>query len=220
MSATALRRVLPRLAALQPATPAAARRYASSDSPPTPSAPPASPVARTPTASPVARTPMNGVLEILKSKKGAYSQARSTVPAINLADLGFMGSGSSAPQEDDYHLHIYATKHNTHITFTRPDKSPIVSQSAGNVGFKKGHRGTYDAAYQLATHVFKMIEDKKIMPRAIEVVLRGFGQGREAVVKALLGQEGRFLKPVVKRVTDSTRLKFGGTRSPRPRRLG
>jgi small subunit ribosomal protein S11 len=136
------------------------------------------------------------------------------------SSFDFQSLASTPAQDDEYHLHIYSTKHNTHITFTRPDKGAIVSLSAGNVGFRKSHRGTYDAAYQLAAHVFKTIEEKRIKPRAVEVVLRGFGQGREAVVKALLGQEGRFLKPVVKRVTDSTRLKFGGTRSPKPRRLG
>lgn len=56
--------------------------------------------------------------------------------------------------------------------------------------------------------------------REMEVVLRGFGVGREAVTKAILGTEGRMVRPKIVRVTDATRLKFGGTRSPKPRRLG
>jgi small subunit ribosomal protein S11 len=56
--------------------------------------------------------------------------------------------------------------------------------------------------------------------KTMEVVLRGFGRGRDAVVKALMGNEGRGLRDRVIRVSDSTRLKFGGTRSPKPRRLG
>jgi small subunit ribosomal protein S11 len=56
--------------------------------------------------------------------------------------------------------------------------------------------------------------------KKLEVVCRGFGAGREAVTKALLGSEGRLLRGKVIRVTDATRLKFGGTRSPKPRRLG
>ena len=55
---------------------------------------------------------------------------------------------------------------------------------------------------------------------AIEVVLRGFGPGREAVTKVLLGSEGRWVRGKIGKVTDATRLKFGGTRSPKPRRLG
>lgn len=54
----------------------------------------------------------------------------------------------------------------------------------------------------------------------LEVVLRGFGPGREAVTKVLLGSEGRWVRGKIKKVTDATRLKFGGTRSPKPRRLG
>jgi len=55
---------------------------------------------------------------------------------------------------------------------------------------------------------------------ALELVLRGFGAGREAVTKALMGTEGRLLRGKVVKVTDATRLKFGGTRSKKPRRLG
>lgn len=53
----------------------------------------------------------------------------------------------------------------------------------------------------------------------LEVVLRDFGPGREAVTKILLGSEGRNLRGRVVRVCDATRLKFGGTRSKQARRL-
>lgn len=55
---------------------------------------------------------------------------------------------------------------------------------------------------------------------SLEVVLRDFGQGREALTKVLLGSEGRALRGKVVRVADATRVKFGGTRSRKPRRLG
>lgn len=121
-----------------------------------------------------------------------------------------------------HHFHVYATKHNTHITLTRPNRDPIISVSAGNINFKKAARGTYDAAYQLAAWTMKTMQEKGLMAEItqLEVVLRGFGVGRDAVTKALLGTEGRNLRGSVVRVTDATRLKFGGTRSPKPRRLG
>lgn len=126
------------------------------------------------------------------------------------------------PDSEPFHFHIYAHKHNTHITVTKPNRNAIVSISAGNLGFKKAKRGTYDAAYQLCAHVLDKLNQggwhRKIT--ALEVVLRGFGAGREAATKVLLGNEGRQLRPNIKRVSDSTRLKFGGTRSPKPRRLG
>lgn len=55
--------------------------------------------------------------------------------------------------------------------------------------------------------------------QALELVLRDFGPGREAFTKILMGQEGKALRGRIVRVMDATRLKFGGTRSPRPRRL-
>ncbi|KAI9670606.1 MAG: hypothetical protein M1831_005826 [Alyxoria varia] len=121
-----------------------------------------------------------------------------------------------------HHLHVYATKHNTHLTFTRPDFSPMLSLSAGNLGFRKANRGTYDAAFQLSSYVFNRIQEQGWLKdiENIEVILRGFGVGREAVTKAMLGSEGVRLRSSVIQVTDATRLKFGGTRSRKPRRLG
>ena len=56
--------------------------------------------------------------------------------------------------------------------------------------------------------------------RQLELILRDFGPGRDAISKLLLGAEGRALRSRIVRVVDGTRLKFGGTRSKRPRRLG
>jgi len=139
-----------------------------------------------------------------------------------------------------HRLHVYATKHNTHLTLTAPVprkdsgndssnmyKAPepnkvVMSLAAGNLGFKKAGRGSYDAAYQLTAFVMKQIQERGLLRNIyeMEVVLRGFGAGREAVTKALLGAEGRFVRNKIKAVVDATRLKFGGPRSPKPRRLG
>jgi len=123
-----------------------------------------------------------------------------------------------------HHLHIYAHKHNTHITLTSPDRNPLVSVSCGNIGFKKAGRGTYDAAYQLTAFVMNRIRDKGWLPRlqagGVELVYRGFGAGREAATKAILGTEGKDIRPLIKKLSDGTRLKFGGVRSKKPRRLG
>lgn len=54
----------------------------------------------------------------------------------------------------------------------------------------------------------------------LDVVFRDFGPGREALTKVLLGSEGRVLREKVRSVADATRIKFGGTRGRKPRRLG
>lgn len=145
-----------------------------------------------------------------------------------------------------HRMHVYATKHNTHITLVQPPRSAaqtasssvsgtsasaadqkkmvdvLLSLSAGNIGFRKAGRGSYDAAYQLAAFTLKQVQEKGMMAgiQKLEVVLRGFGAGREAVTKALLGVEGREIRGKIVKVLDATRLKFGGPRSKKPRRLG
>lgn len=123
---------------------------------------------------------------------------------------------------EPFHFHVYSHKHNTHVTVTKPNRDAIVSLSCGNLGFRKSQRKNYDSAYQLGAYVIDKLQQQgwhnKITQ--MEVVLRGFGPGREAVTKVILGNEGRLLRDKIVKVSDSTRLKFGGTRSKKPRRLG
>lgn len=121
-----------------------------------------------------------------------------------------------------YNLHVYAHKHNTIITLTRPNGNPLMSLGCGNIGFRKSHRSGYDPAYQLSSHVFAQIQEKGLLHeiKGFTLVLRGFGMGRDAFIKVLLGNEGRNVRPLITRVTDNTTIKFGGTRSRHVRRLG
>ncbi|KAJ9157502.1 hypothetical protein NKR23_g613 [Pleurostoma richardsiae] len=137
------------------------------------------------------------------------------------------GLDELAPSEEfengePYHFHIFSHRHNTHVTVTKPNRDAIISMSCGNLGFKKSQRKYYDSAYQLGAYVIDRLQQqgwhKKM--ESLEVVLRGFGPGREAVSKVLLGNEGKMLRQKIVRVTDATRTKFGGTRSKKPRRLG
>lgn len=118
-----------------------------------------------------------------------------------------------------YHLVVYATKHNTHITFTKPNKDIVLSLSCGNVGFKKATRGTFEAAYQLSCVMLQRMDEKGYRPKNLEIIFRDFGPGRDAFTKVLLGKEGKGIRESVRRVTDASRLKFGGTRSRAIRRL-
>lgn len=166
----------------------------------------------------------------------------STVSRADFSDyldrLGSSVGGPPKPYDDKqplvfgpHRLHVFSTKHNTHLTLTQaPRKDPntgkqvdvLMSLSAGNIGFKKAGRGTYDAAYQLAAFVLKQIQERGLLRdlNDLEVVMRGFGKGREAVAKCLLGSEGYLVRNKIRSIKDSTRLKFGGSRSPKPRRLG
>ena len=124
-------------------------------------------------------------------------------------------------EDEPYHFHIYSHKHNTHVTFTNPKRDALISLSCGNLGFKKSNRKHYDSAYQLGAYVIDKMHQKGLTNKVkkLEVVLRGFGPGREAVVKVLMGNEGKLLRDKIVKVSDATRLKIGGTRSKRKRRL-
>ena len=66
------------------------------------------------------------------------------------------------------------------------------------------------------------IQEQGLVPQIerCELVFRGFGPGREALAKILISAEGGALRSKWTRVVDATRLKFGGQRSKKPRRLG
>ncbi|KAK8070162.1 hypothetical protein PG994_006778 [Apiospora phragmitis] len=153
----------------------------------------------------------------------AISRARNQPTISESLNLsGKQGMGQTDWGEEPFHFHIYGHKHNCHITVTKPDRNAIISISAGQIGFRKSKRGTYDAAYQLCAYVIDKLHQGNWHNeiKKMEVVLRGFGPGREAATKVLLGSEGRLLRGSIVKVSDATRLKFGGTRSPKPRRLG
>ncbi|KAL9580291.1 MAG: hypothetical protein Q9203_006362 [Teloschistes exilis] len=156
----------------------------------------------------------------------------ATSPSKNSANLDSIGRmiGKSSsrsqlgvgPVRQPHHLHVFSTKHNTHITLTSPSRQPLISVSSGTIGFRKAMRGSYDAAYQLGSYVMGRIQQQGLLTQIhqLEIVLRDFGPGREAVTKILLGTEGKNIRGLVVRVCDATRLKFGGTRGKKPRRLG
>lgn len=157
---------------------------------------------------------------------GSLGSKLSEDPRIKSYDANSPLRKHIAPESlPEYHLHIYATRHNTHLTFSGPHKggprNSIISISSGNLGFRKGARGTFDAGYQLGVYLMNRIQQQGLLPsvQRVEVVFRGFGQGRDALSKILLGVEGQILRNRIIRVVDATRLKIGGTRSPKPRRL-
>lgn len=164
---------------------------------------------------------MNKISNVERSFNSASPSYRNMVPDQNDGD--YKNSLIREWEEDTMHkLNIYATKHNTHITLANPKRDALISVSCGNIGFRKAGRGSYDAAYQLAAFVMSRIKDKGLLPQIqkLELIYRGFGAGREAVTKAILGAEGKQIRPLIAKLSDSTRLKFGGVRSKKPRRLG
>ena len=119
-----------------------------------------------------------------------------------------------------YRLHCKSTNNNTIITFTNPVGQTIGWQSGGRCQFKGANRASYEAGYQSAVRIFKVIE-KLAEERDFRVALffKGFGQGRDALKTALLAVEGQYIRSLVSSVSDRTPIKIGGTRAKKTRRL-
>jgi small subunit ribosomal protein S11 len=131
-------------------------------------------------------------------------------------------------------IHVACTPNNTHIVITDPQGNPLKASnwSGGSCGFKGVNRSGYEAGYQCAVRAFARIKQLAeeeggggggsigVVPRTrFEVLFKGFGQGRDAVFKALMTSEGDDVRPYVVRVTDKTPIKIGGTRARKTRRL-
>ncbi|KAK7060328.1 hypothetical protein VNI00_001093 [Paramarasmius palmivorus] len=118
-----------------------------------------------------------------------------------------------------YRLHCSSERSSTIVTFTRPNGETITWNSGGSVGYKGANRQSFEAGYQCAVRTFKTVEEvaKKEGPFYIDLYLKGFGHGRDAMEKALQLTEGGFVRPLVITITDRTPIKIGGTRSQKPK---
>jgi small subunit ribosomal protein S11 len=143
---------------------------------------------------------------------------------------------SISPQHRPTHrFDCHSTSNNTittlssltydHLAPDTPPRSQVLAGfSGGSVGFKKGQRGQYEAGYQCAIRVFKLLEELNDQRRPshslkVDLYFRGFGQGREALKTALMSSEGDIIRDLIKRIIDRTALKIGGTRAKKTRRL-
>lgn len=137
----------------------------------------------------------------------------------------FSPGKSTTPSQ--HTLHARCSRNNVILTLMSPKQECILRATGGSVGFKKGQRGGYEAGFRAASHMFQEIARrstlvdpaKRLMLAELEIVFRGFGMARDALIKALTGVEGRPVRGFVRRLTDATRLKYGGTRSRKARRI-
>ncbi|EEB07676.1 mitochondrial 37S ribosomal protein YmS18 [Schizosaccharomyces japonicus yFS275] len=128
-------------------------------------------------------------------------------------------TNSELREQLPYKLHVKCSNNNTHVTFCGTDNLIIHTASGGTVGYKKVKRGEYDAAYAACSEVLKNIKEMELKVSRLEVIFSGFGKGREAVQKCLLGKEGFWIRDKIVRVRDATPIKFGGNRARKARRL-
>ncbi|GAK67492.1 mitochondrial 37S ribosomal protein YmS18 [Moesziomyces antarcticus] len=151
----------------------------------------------------------------------SFRDAGRNGPAVR----GAMASRYSSPlfsssSAQPHRLFVNASRNNTILTLTSPSGDPLASASGGSVGFKKAARSGYEAGYRAAFAMFGKINEFKDAWRIshLEVLWNGFGQGREAVYRAMLAGEGQATKNLISKMTDNTPVKIGGVR-PKKRRM-
>lgn len=151
----------------------------------------------------------------LPFSKSPFSQPQQVNPYAK----ELQRTGPSEPNK--FHLHVHSTRNNTIVTFTNQGGSTIDWWSGGSCGFKKVNRASYEAGYQCTVRAFEKVVDyrKEVGPFSLEIIFKGFGQGRDAMQKALLAAEGGQIRPFVSKLTDKTPVKIGGTRAKKARRL-
>ncbi|GJJ07629.1 hypothetical protein Clacol_001833 [Clathrus columnatus] len=146
------------------------------------------------------------------------SQEYSKTTSVQVSERhGLPSSGV----EDRFQLYVHASSNNTIITFSTPTGRVLSVISGGMCGFKKVQRSTYEAGYRCAVHIFEKIAQvrKDNIGMTLQVNFKGFGQGREAVYRALTTSEGESVRDLVKCISDRTPIKIGGTKAKKRRRL-
>lgn len=110
-------------------------------------------------------------------------------------------------------VHVQASFNNTIVTFTDPKGGALTSSSAGACGFRGSKKGTAYAAQVAAEKAAQAAKQQYGFSKA-EVYIKGVGLGRDAVVRALVGQDIQ-----VESITDVTGMPHGGVRPRKARRV-
>ncbi len=108
--------------------------------------------------------------------------------------------------------HVRATFNNTTITITDPKGNVVTWASAGAAGFKGSRKGTPFAAQVAAERAARAAIDMGM--RAVTVLVKGPGAGRESAVRALGAAGFQVLA-----IRDVTPIPHNGCRPPKKRRV-
>lgn len=161
----------------------------------------------------------------------ANANARGRAAGYRVFDRTSDNSTPPPPPTVRLHLYVLAKRQNCIMTLAdlRNEKRPrtIAWSSGGRCGFKGVGEGSYEAGYQCAVRMLDAVraqiakygEERPRKTVELEILLRGFGQGRTAILKALTLPEGDGVKEVVYAITDRTQIKIGGVRLQKARRL-
>jgi small subunit ribosomal protein S11 len=108
-------------------------------------------------------------------------------------------------------LHIQATFNNTIVTFSDKKGNVLAASSAGACGFRGSKKGTAYAAQIAAEKAAETAKGYGL--KAVDVYVKGVGQGRDAAVRALNGFDIS-----IESIKEVTGVPHGGVRPRKVRR--
>ena len=117
-----------------------------------------------------------------------------------------------------FYIHGVATTRNIHVTIADHKHNPVIVTSGGRHGLKHSKRQTIEAGYTTTVAAFEKFAKSNYEVREVEIVLKGFGQGRKGFLSALEGHHGEFIRNKVVRVTDATPMQIGHIKAHNKRR--
>jgi small subunit ribosomal protein S11 len=109
-------------------------------------------------------------------------------------------------------VHVNATFNNTIITVTDPSGNVISWSTSGAKGFKGSRKSTPFAAQVAAEDAARKAAEHGI--RAVSVLVKGPGSGRESALRAIANAGIRVLS-----IRDVTPIPHNGCRPPKKRRV-
>ena len=108
-------------------------------------------------------------------------------------------------------IYVRASYNNTLISLTDDAGNLIAQSSAGALGFKGPKKATPNAANRIIETLGEKM--RKVGLKDVAVFVRGIGSGREAAVRALVGQGLNITS-----IRDVTPMPHNGPKPPKPRR--
>lgn len=171
----------------------------------------------TPTNAPLRTTPPH--LEFPPTGPISYDAVQNPFKRSRISTR--ISRTTAAPPK--YHVHGIFSRNNTKVYLCGPDGKllPEGWWSGGSCGFKGANRKSHEAGYQCAVRAVQRLEQVVKDQGRVAIALHfcGFGKGRYAVEGVFLTSEGDRIRPLVVEVEDRTRIKIGGTRSKKKRRV-
>ncbi|OGZ35412.1 MAG: 30S ribosomal protein S11 [Candidatus Portnoybacteria bacterium RIFCSPLOWO2_01_FULL_43_11] len=122
------------------------------------------------------------------------------------------GEKQKTARTENGRVYIQSTYNNTIITITDINGNILAWSSSGSVGFKGPKKATPFAASRIVESLMEKI--RKIGIRQVSVFVKGVGSGREAAIRAFIGQGLE-----INSIKDFTPIPHNGCRPPKVRRV-